>query len=209
MRNIYQIDVMHYRFLLFILLLNLNCTNSFNIKNESDKDPFENTVYRVLDLYNAKNQKSLNLYVNQDLKLYFLFRRGAHDNLSIQDSIEFNHPIPEYLPYEKLSFQKSLPINYNIIPEYSCEKESWNIGKGIYVSDFGGDKKRTEVAKEEKLLELNDWSLEDINQLHQIEQQSKKVVVINEDGAELILYLTLYQGNWFLTGIDRFEVCSA
>ena len=202
---------MHYRFLLFILLLNLNCTKAYDKGSKSSKDDnqFEHTVYRVLDLYNAKNQKSLNLFVNQDLKIYFLFKRGAHDNLSIQDSIEFNHPIPEYLPYEKLSFQKSLPINYNIIPQYSCDNESWNIKKGIYVSDFGGDKKRSEVAKEEKLLELNDWSSKDINQLDQIEQQSKKVVVINEKGAELIFYLTLHQGNWFLTGIDRFEVCSA
>ncbi|WP_322969867.1 hypothetical protein [Faecalibacter sp. LW9] len=101
---------MHYRFLLFILLLNLNCTKGFNDRSKTSNDDhqFENTVYRVLDLYNAKNQESLNLYVNQDLKLYFLFKRGAHDNLSIQDSIEFNHPIPEYLPYEKLSFHKSL-----------------------------------------------------------------------------------------------------
>lgn len=202
---------MYSRILILIFFINFNCSSQ-NSNKQNDHlivNDFENTVYTILDLYNAKNEKELNRYIHSDLNIYYLFRRGAHDNLMVADKIDFKNPIPEYLPYDEFNYQNKLAIQYDKSPNYSCDDLSWNINNGIFVDTITVDKKRSEIAIDENKYELNIWSQSELDKLNKIEESSKKVICINDKGNEIILYLSLYKGKWYLTGIDRFESCTA
>lgn len=198
-------------FLLFLFALT-SCNKNINThkKSEEVKDnSFEKTVFKVLEAYNNEDDKTLNQLINKKIEVAILFRRGAHDNLGLTQTINFKEPIPEYLSYSYGFTEYNKNIKYEDLPEFDCNIEQWTKPQGIYCDTLSIDRLRSTIAKDEKKYELSDWPNETIKQLEEIEKTSRKIIVVGKGGGTFIFYLTKQNNNWFLTGIDRFEACSA
>ena len=194
------------------LLASVGCKQSNTVINENHKSnetTFEQVVFDVLQAYNNQDEKKINKFINQKYKIAVLFRRGASDNIGFSDSIQFSQPIPEYLPYDYGKATYDGTINYEKLPEFDCDKDQWNKPVGIYCDTITIDPSRSQIAKNEKKYEINDWPDSTIKQIEETEKSSRKVIVVGKDGGTFIFFLTKENKQWYLTGIDRFEACSA
>ena len=137
-----------------------------------------------------------------------MYRRGAIDNASVYTRISFDNPVPEYLPFDN-KFETDFKINFETLPEFCCDDWDWSKPPGIYCDTINIDTSLSRITKFEKEHLINDWSDSEIEKFEEIERKSHKVIVVTDKQGTFIFYLTLIDNRWWLTIIDRFEVCSA
>ena len=173
-----------------------------------DETELNKTIFKVIKAYQKKDEQTLNGLIYKDFGLAILFARGAFNNVSITEKISFAAPVPEYLPYAN-SFETDYEITENLLPEFSCGTEKWNQPSGIYFDTKIRDKSLSETAKmENEILGDGHWSEQEIKRFEEIEKISHQVISIGKNNETFIFYVGLIDGIWYLTAIDRFEVCS-
>ncbi|MCT3943558.1 hypothetical protein HZQ28_05165 [Elizabethkingia anophelis] len=190
---------------------NTNTENSISteIKSTTKENEINDTIIKIVKAYQKKDENTLNSLIYKDYGLTFLFARGVSDNISTAKRISFNEPVPEYLPYET-NFETQYLINETDSPVFSCETESWNKPSGIYVDMTSNDKFLSTIAiSENKLTEETIWNEKEIKLFEEIERKSHKVTLIGKNQETFIFYIAKINNKWYLTAIDRFEVCSA
>ncbi|BAP33384.1 uncharacterized protein CHSO_4347 [Chryseobacterium sp. StRB126] len=190
---------------------NTNTENliSAKIKSTPEDTEMKNTIIKIIKAYQRKNEHTLNSLIYKDYGLTFLFARGAFNNISTAKQISFNEPVPEYLPYET-NFETQYLINETDSPVFSCDTESWNKSPGIYVDMKTNDNFLSTIAiNENKLTEETIWNEKEIKLFEEIESKSHKVTLIVKNQETFIFYIAKINNKWYLTAIDRFEVCSA
>lgn len=191
---------------LFILILLL----VFNLVSFAQDNGFDKAIYHVVEGFNQQDASKINALINKDIGLIFLFRRGAEvGSFEIADKIDFANPIPEYYPFTTVSTDLSKKIIYSELPVFDCDKESWS-KKGIYYNDKGEDKLFTGIIKflvKYDFIEINTTTYK---KYQNIEQNSRRIVVVDNEGEALVFYLTKIGSQWYLTIIDRVsDDCSA
>ena len=170
---------------------------------------FKKSVFKILEAYNQKDEEKINQFISKEYNVAILFRRGALDNITFTESIEFSFPIPEYLSYDYGLTKYDDQIKFEQLPEYDCSSERWDKPFGIYTDTLTIDISRSTTAKNENKFEISNWSEKMIAQIEEIEKASRKIIVVGKNGGTFIFFVTQNNGNWYLTGIDRFEDCSA
>jgi hypothetical protein len=182
---------------------------SLNPKTATVKTALDTTIISVIKAYQKKDEEVLNRLIDKDLKIAFLYRRGAFNNLSIVENISFTKPIPEYFPYDN-QIDTDYKITYTTLPIFSCDTENWNKPPGIYIDTTHIDHSLSEIAiMENKINEENIWSDIQIERLKNLEKNSHKIIVIGKNKIGLTFYLTKINDKWYLSAIDRIELCSA
>lgn len=167
------------------------------------------TITGIIKAYQTRDEKTLNSYVYKNYGIIFLFRRGAFDNITKMAKISFQEPMPEYFPYET-----DLVTDYKIsdteLPEFSCATERWNKPPGIYVDSKTTGANFSTIAKNEnELIQENSWPEEDLRFFREVESKSHEVIVLDKNYVTFVFYIAYIDGRWYLTAIDRYEVCSA
>ena len=173
-----------------------------------NQSSLEEVIIETIKAYQNQDEAALNKLVMKDFGIAFMYRRGTIDNLSIADKISFDTPVPEYLPYD-IYFETDYKIRFETLPVYSCESEEWDKSHGIYCDTTSIDKKLSITAKNENKWIDADWSADEIKKFEEIEMKSHKIIITGKEYGSFIFYLTFWQNKWYLTVIDRFEVCSA
>ncbi|MDY3537905.1 hypothetical protein PG275_07820 [Riemerella anatipestifer] len=134
---------------------------------------------------------------------------GAQDNIANVKKISLAKPVPNYLPFDP-NIITDYKITQEKLPIFSCETESWNKPAGIYMDLNQKESLFSEIAKFENAnFDENPWSDSEVKKLEIIERNSHKVIVIGQNQKEFIFYTGYFNNIWYLTAIDRFEVCSA
>lgn len=170
---------------------------------------FEYTVRQVIVAFCIRSSYMLNEFISEDLGLTTLFRRGVYDIYGRTDKFDFDIPVPEYWPYPEYSYRYR-EIWYEEPPVFTCNDEKWN-KIGLYCDTTKVDNLLSKTAENLVKYEGDAFSIsaEDIHSFKQLEKNSRKVVLVDEEG-ELIFYLTLIDGKWYLTILDRVSFdCSA
>lgn len=182
---------------------------SSNQKSELQDAALRDVIIKVIKAYQNKDEKTLNSFIHKDFGLAILYARGAFDNIAITKQFSFSKPIPEYLPYET-SFETNYKITNAELPIFSCDTETWDKSSGIYINTNERENSLSEIAKREnKITEEIIWTEKEIKKLEKIENVSHQVILISKENVVFIFYLGFIEKNWYLTAIDRFEVCSA
>ncbi|MCA5005245.1 hypothetical protein [Sphingobacterium bovistauri] len=188
-------------FLLFIFA-------GFSVKAQQNSE-LEKAIKKTITALNNQDFNTLNAMILKDFGVAVLFRRGAFDNLALVEKLNKNEPIPEYLPYDFFGKVKANQrVKYETLPEFDCDTEKFTKKEGIYCDMASKYKDISGTAlSENEYLEAG-WKPEHIEQMKEIEASSKRIVAYGKEGTH-IFYLTWYKNNWYLTLLDRFEVCSA
>lgn len=177
------------------------------VKIQAQSDNLENSIIELIKAFDSKDSDKINQYIHPDYGLIVLFRRGVMDEFEKTDKIDYKNPVPEYLPY--FPFKLDLKIKYQTLPTYDCGSEKWN-KTGLYCDTTKRDNLLSKTA-----LNLNEYRDENIpNEIIQdfksIESKSHRIVLIDNEGGELIFYITLIDNKWYLTILDRVSSdCSA
>ncbi|TDL99752.1 MAG: hypothetical protein C4K58_00405 [Flavobacteriaceae bacterium] len=176
---------------------------------DSVNSDLEKTIISVIKAYQSKDEKKLNRLINPEFGIAFLYKRGVHDNLSIEKSISFAEPTPEYLPYSN-EIDTDYKIRISTLPFFNCNTENWDKPPGIYIDTINTDHLLSETAISENNLFIEKiWSDLQIEELKNLENNSHKIILFDKNKKDFIFYLTKVNDKWFLSAIDRNEVCSA
>lgn len=177
------------------------------VKIQAQSDNLENSIIELIKAFDSKDSDKINQYIHPDYGLIVLFRRGVMDEFEKTDKIDYKNPVPEYLPY--FPFKLDLKIKYQTLPTYDCGSEKWN-KTGLYCDTTKRDNLLSKTA-----LNLNEYRDENIpnetiQDFKSIESKSHRIVLIDNEGGELIFYITLIDNKWYLTILDRVSSdCSA
>lgn len=185
-----------------------NVTESKKYTSSQSDDLFNKTVFAIIRSYREKDEETLNKYILKEFGIAFLYARGILENITISDKISFADPIPEYLPFES-DIEVDNNINFEELPDFSCDTEKWDKASGIYCDTTKTDTSLSRTAKNEKEFLNADWSDDDMTRIETMEKTGRRIIVIDKNERVFIFYLTEYRNKWWLTAIDRFEVCSA
>lgn len=173
---------------------------------QTPEQAVEPVVREVVAAYVRQDAAVLQRHIDPAFGLAFVFRRGAHDNVAVASGIDFQAPVPEYLPYAT-----DLVIAPRLIkgrhPEFDCGSEKWSQAPGIYVDQAAPELLR--LAQAQQALGGDGWDAPTLQRFAYVDKASRKITVISSNDKELIFYLTWLNGRWALTAIDRFEACSA
>ncbi|MCL2131667.1 MAG: hypothetical protein FWH36_04325 [Lentimicrobiaceae bacterium] len=175
------------------------------LQAQATDSSLENAIIKTIKAYQNQDEKTLNKLIHKEFGIAFLYRRGAYDNIFVSDKISFDNPIPEYLPYDTY-FETDYTIHFEELPVFSCDDWKWSKSSGIYCDTMNIDKTLSTVAKSENEYLVGDWTDIEIGKFEIIESKSRKIIVVPHG---FIFYLTFIDNKWYLTIIDRFEVCSA
>ncbi|ADQ83013.1 hypothetical protein J5295_08735 [Riemerella anatipestifer] len=203
-----------------LLLLFISCQNSKFVnegKPTSVKEigfsekgtEMQTVIINIIKAYQNKDEKALNKLIPKKFGITFLYRMGAQDHIANVKKISFAKPVPSYLPFDP-NIITDYKITQEKLPIFSCETESWNKPAGIYIDLNQKESLFSEIAKFENAnFDENPWSDSEVKKLEIIERNSHKVIVIGQNQKEFIFYIGYFDNIWYLTAIDRFEVCSA
>lgn len=174
---------------------------------QAQTDNLDNSIIEIIKAFDSKDSDKINQYIHPDYGLIVLFRRGVMDEFEKTDKIDYKNPVPEYLPY--FPFKLDLKIKYQTLPTYDCDSEKWS-KIGLYCDTTQRDDLLSKTAM--NLNEYRDENIpfEKIQDFKIIESKSRRIVLIDNEGGELIFYITLIENKWCLTILDRVSGdCSA
>lgn len=194
---------MKYLITLVFCFISLFCT-----KAQESKE-LNTAIYKTITALNNQDEKTLNAMILKDFGIAILFRRGVSNNLVIEEKISIKNPIPEYLPYSFLGeINTKQKVKYESVPSYDCDTEKFTKKDGIYCDIASNYNDISRIAMDENEFLYAVWTYEQISKMKTIEKNSRKIVAFGPNGTH-IFYLTFFKNNWYLTMLDRFEVCSA
>lgn len=190
-----------YLLLFLIGLIFFNCSAQKINKN------LESVIVKVVKAFKEKNETTLNELISKENGLITLFRRGVFDEYQKTDKIDFENPVPEYLPY--FDFSTDLKLSFESLPTFDCVSMKWN-KTGMFCDSTKIDNLLSTTAMNLKEYRNDKISEKEIETFKRLEKNSHRIVVCDENEGELIFYLTLINERWFLTIIDRATTdCSA
>lgn len=170
---------------------------------------FNNTILQVIAGFNQQDAAKINTLLHKKIGIIVLFRIGAElGSLQQQDSIDFKYPIPEYLPYTTLG-KVSNKIYNAPLPHVNCDNNRWS-KQGIYYNTLAKDKLFMNIVNYQT--QYNDvvFNKKTLEIYRMLNNQSRRIVAVDENGDALVFYLTYINRRWYLTILDRVsDDCSA
>ncbi|HGY1467970.1 TPA: hypothetical protein ACNVLA_004914 [Klebsiella aerogenes] len=171
----------------------------------------EETARQVMIGFENEDAELINSFIDKDMGLYVLFRRGASANYERLMQINFNQPVPEYLswPTGGNHIPSNKEFERRIIPLFECE-EGWD-REGYFISGYDSNHKLSATMVWTKLND-NSVSDADISAARKLEFDSVRVVAVPyKSSTGLVFYLSQLheQNNWSLTVVDQVIDCGA
>jgi len=167
----------------------------------------EDAIIKVVRAYHDRDSASINRMIHPETGLYIIYRRGVFPEIQNTDGIDFNQPVPGHFAYEGI--KPVTKIQYEELPDYSCEKGTWS-KTGLFCDTASRDHLLSETARDLKKYRGDKIPEKRIKHFKELENKSQRVVLVDEEGGELVFYLTRMDDTWYLTMIDRLTSdCSA
>jgi hypothetical protein len=180
----------------------------FSCNTSEKKSPdLKTTIIEVVKAFKNKDAAMLNKYISKDKGLIVLFRRGTFDEYSKTDSIDFTTSLPAYMPYS--DFETDFDLKFESIPTFDCDKMKWS-KFGLFCDSTKRDNLLSKTASDLKEFRGDSIADEVIKAFVELEKNSRRIVLSDSKGGELVFYLTLINNKWYFTIIDRVTSdCSA
>ncbi|MCX8575200.1 MULTISPECIES: hypothetical protein [unclassified Gilliamella] len=223
------------RILLLILLSLVNIACSQKIENQSavtqTTPHFDATVYQLIDLFNKKNFKEINQYIDKDIGLFIVYNASTSPTMRRIEQFKSNNKItentiPSWVDDELLGFSISgnPKIQYEQYPTFDpCSEKVTKLG--LYANSKEKNIEALKIALDYYHWELKHYQFEKnpVWEEYQaiadkIAPKTVKVVYIenfpgiipNHEKNIFIFYLTRLDNKWYLTILDFYTMdCSA
>ena len=188
----------------FLLLIGLTF---FSCSAQKESDNLENTIVKVIKAFKEKDELTLNKLVIKEKGLITIFRRGVFDEYQKSEKINFENPVPEYLPY--FDFSTDYNVAFESLPTFDCDSLKWS-KTGLFCDKNKTNRLLSNTAKSLKEYRKDKISEKEIQSFEELEKSSQRIILIDNNEGELIFHLTFINKKWYLTIIDRVTSdCSA
>ena len=174
---------------LFLLLTACNSSNKSSDDNKTaadslsqvdttiDSQQLSEVITRFVRAYISKDNQKVNKLIHPELGLYIISRPGAMDTYQRVDSLDFEHPIPEYFPYNGIT--NNFALTFDTLPVFDCGTDEWN-KLGLIVDTSTVASQLTNIASfKHEFKEIDD---QELSRIKQLEQGTLRVILTSEIG---------------------------
>jgi hypothetical protein len=179
---------------LFICGLLFSCQTK-----EIKKSNLESIIVLVVKAFKEKDASTINSLIPKDKGLIVLFKPGTMNKYGKTDQIDFEKPLPEYLP--NYHFVTDYKIKFESLPVYDCEAMKWS-KHGLYCDSVNIDSLLSGTAVNLNKFGGDSISATEIMSFVELEKTSRRIVLSDNDKGELVFYLALINNKWYLTILD-------
>ncbi|WP_336518277.1 hypothetical protein [Pollutibacter soli] len=159
------------------------------------------TVKQVVDAFSRQDSSALVKFIDPKTGVFLLHRIGVTDTYSHYSTIGFSDSnYPNVLFRYSKSVQFST-IKYAKLPSWSCEGESWS-KTGLFVDTTKTDHIVSKICGQQNKSVSETHSGKTINYFYDLENKSRRIVLVDSGKRELVFYLSYLSGEWFLTIVD-------
>jgi len=184
--------------ILFGGLILFSFTSAF--AQSSKETSFQNTVKTVIQKLANRDSTGLSKYVDPKIGIYILYRIGVQDNFKKYHSISFRDSAYPNAPfYENVILTK---LEYTALPTFDCATAKWS-KYGSFVDTNKVDQLLSRTSRRLVLYKKQKISQKTIQSFTDLESRSRRIVVANKSGRDLVIYLTFANNKWYLTIIDK------
>jgi hypothetical protein len=164
----------------------------------SKEKDFSSTLKKVVVALSSRDSSTLSKYIDKSTGIYILNRIGVFNSYKRFTTLGFSD-----ITYPNVPFYDSVkltPLKYSKLPTFDCEK--WT-KIGTFVDTTQTDHLLTKIAKHLNKEFKNEVPVKTINDFYKLENKSRRIVIAENNGNELIIYLSFINNKWMLTIIDK------
>jgi len=174
----------------------------FSFRQNPKENEFTEAVKSII--YNLSNRDSIGLskYIDTKMGTWLLYRNGTKDTYEFRRTIGFSDTtFPNFPFYDKARFTR---IKYSTLPIFDCGTQKFS-KIGVFTDTIHIDHLLSTTA-----IQNGDSSKNQILPIEILENIGRRIVVADNNGNELIFYLSYYDNKWWLTILDKLTCdCSA
>jgi hypothetical protein len=182
--------------ILFFLLFNFFCFG------QTKEQKFKSTVEQIVAGFSKQDSAKVSQYINKEIGLYQLVTIGVFEQYHHFKSISFSNSIYSQVLFSQSKNIKLLPLRYSTLPTFSCDKERWS-KKGLFVDTTRTDHLLSKICNQRNKNVADSIPEKTIRFFYDLENKSRRVVLNDNNGIELVFYLSYINNKWFLTIIDN------
>jgi hypothetical protein len=185
----------HFTIISFALLLNSFCFG------QTKEQKFTSTIEQIVSAFAQQDSLKLTQFSNKEIGVYQLDRIGVFDHYNHLKSISFSKTTYPQVLFNQSKNVKLLPLKYSTLPTFSCDKGAWS-KKGLFVDTTKTNHLLSKICKDRNKNVPDSIPAKTIRFFYDLENKSRRIVLNDNSGAELVFYLTYINNKWFLTIID-------
>ncbi len=156
------------------------------------------TLKEVVTALSSRDSSALSRYIDKNTGVYILNRIGVFDSYKRFTTLGFSDSTYPNVPF--YDSVKLTPLTYSKLPKYDCEK--WT-KTGTFTDTSQTDHLLSKIATNLNKEFKDEVPAKTINEFYQLENKSRRIVIAENNGNELIIYLSFINNKWMLTIIDK------
>ena len=188
---------MNYRIISCFLLF-----HSVSWAQSPKEQQFQQTVKEVVRAFSTQNKTALIPYINRDIGIYQLDKVGVFGHYNHLQSVSFSDQGYPQVLFTYSKGVKVLPLTYAKLPTWNCDKEQWS-KRGMFVDTTQTNHLLSQTCKDRNHFVPDHIPTSLIKQVYSLENKSRRVVVADSQGRELVFYLSYINRKWYWTIIDN------
>jgi hypothetical protein len=172
----------------------------------SKEQDFVWTLKKIVTALSKRDSVTLSKYVDKKTGVYILNRIGVVDTYKHFATLGFSDTTYPNVPF--YNDVQLTSLKYSRLPSFDCKK--WT-ETGTFVDTIQTDHLLSKTAKNiNKEIKKGKVPAKTINEFYELENRSRRIVIAENNGNELIIYLSFINYRWVLTIIDKATCdCSA
>lgn len=186
---------------LFIIIFSFLFLNSFCF-GQTKEQKFKSTIDQIVSAFARQDSSKLAQFINKEIGVYQLDRIGVFDHYNHFTSISFSKTKYPQVLFNQSKNIKLLPLKYSTLPTFSCDKGSWS-KTGLFVDTTKTDHLLSKICKDRNKNVPDSIPKKTIQFFYDLENKSRRIVLIDNSGTELVFYLSYINNKWSLTIIDN------
>lgn len=194
-------------YIYLVAIVSLAFNTAFSQITKQQK--FAQAITDIVKAFAKQDSTALAKYTDKATGIYLITRSGVMDYYINYKTITFTDPGYPTAHFRGAKNIKLQTLQYAKLPTFNCNTNKWS-KKGLYVDTIIIDHKLSTTATNRVKFTDEKIPLSVIKKFIALENNSRRVVLIDSKGLELIFYLTYKNKNWYVTIMESVTSdCSA
>lgn len=163
---------------------------------------FKIAVQDIVTAFSKQDMDKFSKYIDDAIGVYQAYKIGSFGNFGHYKKIDFSDTSYPFVLYSNLKGIIISTINYTSLPTWDCNNEAWS-KQGLFVDTIKTDHLLSKICTERNELRPDTIAVKQIDFFYELETKSRRIVLNDLNGKELIFYLTYIKNKWRLTIIDN------
>ncbi len=173
----------------------------FCFGQSTKEQKFKSTVKEIITAFSKQDSAAVEKYINKKIGVYQIDRIGLYEQYDNFHMISFSDTTYPQVLFSYSKGVKLLPLKYAALPTWDCDKSAWS-KEGLFVDTTKTDHMITEMCKDRNNSFYQNVPAKTMKFFYNLEKLSRRIVLNDHNGTDLVFYLTYLNGNWYLTIID-------